>query len=130
MDQQNNTLEVPPHVLIFPLPFEGPVNCFLKLAELLCLSGIHATFLNTEHNHRPLLRHTQVLSRFNRYPNFRFQTIPDGLEHDKPVSKDRFMEVMDAVDVVTKPFLREMMVSGRLSRKSERPVTVPLSLWI
>ncbi|KAJ0718817.1 putative 7-deoxyloganetin glucosyltransferase [Helianthus annuus] len=95
MDQQNNTLEVPPHVLIFPLPF-------LKLAELLCLSGIHVTFLNTQHIHSPLLRHTQVLSRFSRYPNFKFETIPDGLEHEKPVSGDRFMEVMDAVDVVTK----------------------------
>ncbi|KAM0008985.1 putative 7-deoxyloganetin glucosyltransferase [Helianthus debilis subsp. tardiflorus] len=124
MDQQNNTLEVPPHVLIFPLPFQRPVNCFLKLAELLCLSGIHVTFLNTEHIHRPLLRHTQVLSRFSRYPNFKFETIPDGLEHEKPVSGDRFMEVMDAVDVVTKPLLREMMVSGRLSGKSEQPVTV------
>ncbi|KAI3731121.1 hypothetical protein L1987_62304 [Smallanthus sonchifolius] len=120
MDHQ--TLE--PHVLIFPIPFQGPVNCALKLAELLCLSGIHVTFLNTEHIHRPLLRHTQVLSRFNRYPNFRFQTIPDGVEHEKPVSGDRFMEVMDAVDVVTKPLFREMMVSGGLSRKSERPVTV------
>ncbi|MFS7929154.1 putative 7-deoxyloganetin glucosyltransferase [Helianthus anomalus] len=71
MDQQNNTLEVPPHV-----PFQGPVNCFLQLAELLRLSGIHVTFLNTEHIHRPLLHHTQVLSRFNRYPNFRFPDNP------------------------------------------------------
>ncbi|KAI7749772.1 hypothetical protein M8C21_002108 [Ambrosia artemisiifolia] len=125
MDQQNNTLE--PHVLIFPLPFQGPVNCALKLAELLCLSGIHVTFLNTEHIHRPLIRHTNVLSRFNRYPNFTFETVPDGLEHEKPVSGDRFMEVMDAVDAVSKPLFREMMVSGRLSRKSDRPVTVMIS---
>ncbi|XP_076900731.1 7-deoxyloganetic acid glucosyltransferase-like [Bidens hawaiensis] len=118
----DHTLE--PHVLIFPIPFQGPVNCALKLAELLCLSGLHVTFLNTEHIHRPLLRHTQVLSRFNRYPNFKFQTIPDGVEHEKPVSGDRFMEVMAAVDAVTKPLFREMMVSGGLSRKSDRPVTV------
>ncbi|KAI3817786.1 hypothetical protein L1987_11584 [Smallanthus sonchifolius] len=122
--QINSKNTVEPHVLIFPIPFQGPVNCALKLAELLCLSGIHVTFLNTEHIHRPLLRHTQVQSRFNRYPNFRFQTIPDGVEHEKPVSGDRFMEVMAAVDEVTKPLFREMMVSGRLSRKSERPVTV------
>ncbi|KAM0043133.1 putative 7-deoxyloganetin glucosyltransferase [Helianthus debilis subsp. tardiflorus] len=122
MDQQNNTLE--PHVLMFPIPFQGPVNCFLKLAELLCLSGIHVTFLNTEHIHRPLLRHTQVLSRFSRYPNFKFETIPDGVEHEKPVSVDRFLEVMAGVDAVTKPLFREMMVSGRFSWKSERLVTV------
>lgn len=111
-------------MLIFPIPFQGPVNCALKLAELLCLSGIHVTFLNTEHIHRPLLRHTDVLSRFNRYPNFRFETIPDGVEHEKPVSGDRFMEVMESVDAVTKPLFREMMVSGKLSRRSERPVTM------
>ncbi|KAJ0901204.1 putative 7-deoxyloganetin glucosyltransferase [Helianthus annuus] len=121
-DQQNNTIE--PHVLIFPIPFQGPVNCGLKLAELLCLSGIRVTFLNTEHIHRPLLRHTQVLSRFSRYPNFKFETVPDGLEHEKPVSGDGFMEVMAAVDAVSKPLFREMMVSGKLSRKSDRPVTV------
>ncbi|XP_076889411.1 7-deoxyloganetic acid glucosyltransferase-like [Bidens hawaiensis] len=113
MDQ---TLE--PHVLIFPIPFQGPVNCALKLAELICLSGIHVTFLNTEHIHHPLLLHANVVSRFNRYPNFRFLTIPDG------VHGDRFMEVMAAVDVVTKPLFRDMVVSGELSRKSERPVTV------
>ncbi|GJR00609.1 7-deoxyloganetic acid glucosyltransferase-like protein [Tanacetum coccineum] len=101
-----------------------PVNCALKLAELLCLSGIHVTFLNTDHIHRPLIRHTDVLSRFSRYPNFQFETIPDGVEHEKPVSGDKFMEVMDAVDAVSKPVFREMMVSGRFSRSSERPVTV------
>nr|XP_043617384.1 7-deoxyloganetic acid glucosyltransferase-like [Erigeron canadensis] len=113
-----------PHVLLFPIPFQGPVNCFLKLAELLCVSGIHVTFLNNNHIHGPLLRHTQVLSRFSRYPNFRFETIPDGLEHENPVSGDRFQEVMDAIDVVTKPLFREMIVSGSLSRRSKRPVTV------
>ncbi|KAL7588850.1 hypothetical protein Lser_V15G36172 [Lactuca serriola] len=126
LNHQVNNAKIPlqPHVLIFPLPFQGPVNCALKLAELLCLSGIHVTFLNTEHIHRPLLRHTQVVSRFNSYPNFRFETIPDGVEHEKPVSGDRFMEVMEAVDTVSRPLFREMMVSGSLSSKSERPVTV------
>ncbi|XP_023771090.1 7-deoxyloganetic acid glucosyltransferase [Lactuca sativa] len=113
-----------PHVLIFSLPFQGPVNCALKLAELLCLSGIHVTFLNTEHIHRPLLLHTHVVSRFNRYPNFRFETIPDGVEHEKPVSADRFMEVMEGIDTVSRPLFREMMVSGSLSSRSVRPVTV------
>ncbi|KAI3734917.1 hypothetical protein L6452_14399 [Arctium lappa] len=120
---QNYHQQKTPHVLIFPIPFQGPVNCALKLAELICLSSIHVTFLNTDHIHRPLLRHTQVLSRFSRYPNFRFQTIPDGLEHENPVSGDWFMEVMSAVDAVSKPVFREMMSSGSLSSNSERPLT-------
>nr|XP_043626810.1 7-deoxyloganetic acid glucosyltransferase-like [Erigeron canadensis] len=122
INSTKNALE--PHVLIFPLPFQGPVNCALKLAELLCLSGIQVTFLNTDHIHRPLLQHTQVLARFNSYPNFKFETVPDGVEHEKPVSGDRFMEVMEAVDRVSKPLFREMMVSGKFSSRSERPVTL------
>ncbi|XP_071732785.1 7-deoxyloganetic acid glucosyltransferase-like [Rutidosis leptorrhynchoides] len=121
---KDSKLPLEPHALIFPIPFQGPVNGALKLAELLCLSGIHVTFLNTDHIQRPLIRHTDVLSRFSRYPNFKFETIPDGLDHENPVSGDRFQEVMDAIDAVTKPLFREMMVSGRFSRRSQRPVTV------
>ncbi|CAI9295928.1 unnamed protein product [Lactuca saligna] len=128
MDQNHQEIHtrnvLQPHVLIFPIPFQGPVNCALKLAELLCLSGIHVTFLNTDHIHRPLLRHSHVLSRFNRYPNFKFETIPDGLEDENPVTGDRFEEVMAAIDAVTKPLFREMMISGSLSRRSEHPVTM------
>ncbi|KAI3816028.1 hypothetical protein L1987_15713 [Smallanthus sonchifolius] len=124
MDQTHNQNTLQPHVLTFPLPIQGPVNCALKLAELLCLSGIHVTFLNTEHIHRPLLRHTNVLSRFNRYPNFQFETIPDGVQHEKPVSAAQFIELIGSIDTVTKPLFREMMVSGRLSRRSKWPVTV------
>ncbi|KAI7726678.1 hypothetical protein M8C21_000655, partial [Ambrosia artemisiifolia] len=51
-------------------------------------------------------------------------TVPDGLEHEKPVSGDGFMEVMAAADAVSKPLFREMMVSGSLSRESDRPVTL------
>ncbi|PWA44842.1 UDP-glucuronosyl/UDP-glucosyltransferase [Artemisia annua] len=121
-DHAKHTLE--PHVLIFPTPLQGPVSCFLKLAELLCISGIHVTFLNTDYIHRPLIRHTQVLSRFRNYPNFQFETIPDGLEHDNPVSIEKLDEMIDAVNAAAKPLFRDMMISGRWSRSSERPVTV------
>ncbi|MFS7961316.1 putative 7-deoxyloganetin glucosyltransferase [Helianthus anomalus] len=104
MEQQNNTLQ--PHVLIFPLPFQGPVNCALKLAELLCLSCIRITFLNTEHIHRPLLRHTQFLSRFSRYPNFRF-------DYSRPFLIDLSMRIRSLETG-----------SWKLSRKADRPVTV------
>ncbi|CAH1430652.1 unnamed protein product [Lactuca virosa] len=60
----------------------------------------------------------------HRYPNFRFETIPDGVEHENPVSADRFMEVMEGIDTVSRPLFREMMISGSLSSRSVRPVTV------
>ncbi|KAM7494839.1 hypothetical protein LguiB_029448 [Lonicera macranthoides] len=117
------TLISPPHALIFPLPFQGPVNCNLKLAELLCISGIHVTFLNTHHIHRRLLRHTDVQSRFSRYPHFKFESITDGLPEDNPRSVDQFGELMGGIEAVTAPIFREMVSSGGLSRRSGRPVT-------
>ncbi|KAK2996594.1 hypothetical protein RJ639_025511 [Escallonia herrerae] len=104
-----------PHVLIFPLPLQGPVNSMLKLAELLSLAGIQVTFLNTDHIHRRLLRHTHVQSRFSRYHNFRFRTISDGLPEDNPRSGEQVMEIFGAIDAVTRPLFREMMISGDLS---------------
>ncbi|XP_024986990.1 7-deoxyloganetic acid glucosyltransferase-like [Cynara cardunculus var. scolymus] len=121
---QTLSISMAPHVLIFPLPMQGPVNCMLKLAELLCLSGISVTVLNTDHIQRTLLRHTNVLSRFSRYPNFHFQTISDGLPHDHPRSSERFLEVCEGMRTVTEPAFREMMVSGCFSSKSASPVTV------
>ncbi|GKC70288.1 7-deoxyloganetic acid glucosyltransferase-like protein [Tanacetum coccineum] len=122
-DHARNTLE--PHVLIFPTPLQGPVSCFLKLAELLCLSDIHVTFLNTDHIHRPLIRYSEVLSKFRNYPNFQFEIIPDGLELENPASIDTLDEMLDAVSAAAKPLFREMMIiPGRWSRSSERPVTM------
>lgn len=112
-----------PHVLIFPLPMQGPVNCMLKLAELLCLSGISVTVLNTIHIQHTL-RHTNVLTRFSRYPNFRFETISDGLPDDHPRSGDRILELFEGMKAVTEPGFREMMVSGCFSSNSDAPVTV------
>ncbi|KAJ8747351.1 hypothetical protein K2173_012931 [Erythroxylum novogranatense] len=74
-----------PHVLIFPLPAQGHVNSMLKLAELLCLSGLFVTFVNSEHNHERLVRFTDLQVRFSKYQGFQFKTVPDGLpvEHQR-----------------------------------------------
>ncbi|XP_059627100.1 7-deoxyloganetic acid glucosyltransferase-like [Cornus florida] len=114
---------IQPHVIIIPLPLQGPVNCMLKLAELLSLAGINVTFLNTDHVHRRLLRHTHIHSRFARFPSFRFQTVSDGLPEDHPRTADRFLDMFDAFVAVTKPLLRDMLTSGGPSSDTERPVT-------
>ncbi|PSR93160.1 7-deoxyloganetic acid glucosyltransferase [Actinidia chinensis var. chinensis] len=113
----------PPHVFIFPLPLQGPIKCMLKLAELLCLAGVHVTFLNTDHNHRRLLRHTAVQTRFSAYPQFRFDTISDGLPDDHPRSGDRFMDLFDSLEAVSKPLMREMLFSYCRSGDARWPVT-------
>ncbi|CAH2080455.1 unnamed protein product [Thlaspi arvense] len=101
-----------PHVLIFPLPLQGPVNSMLKLAELLCLAGLRVTFLNTHHNHRRLIRFSDMAARLEQYPSLRFATISDGLPEDHPRCGPRIMEMFESLEAATKPHFRELLVSG------------------
>lgn len=123
MDQE----ALPPHVLIFPLPLQGPVNSMFKLAELLCLSGLHVTFLVTDHIHTRLLKYSNIQSRFDGYPGFRLETISDGLPEDHPRSGAQLMEMFDSLKFKTKILLKDLLTSGKLNSDSRRPVTCIIS---
>ncbi|XP_047313411.1 7-deoxyloganetic acid glucosyltransferase-like [Impatiens glandulifera] len=117
MEEERENPNPLPHVLIFPLPVQGPVNCMLKLAELLCLAGgITITFLNTDHNHRRLLACTDIENRFSKYPTFQFATVPDGLPEENPRSGDRFMEIFDGLEKMATPLLKKMLAPGGMSK--------------
>lgn len=109
MDYENTAeaSEMSPHVLLFPLPIQSPINSMLQLAELFCLAGLQVTFLNTNHNQQLLCRHTDVQSRFSQYPKFRFLTISDGLPEEHPRS---FGELISSLQAVAEPFLREVLL--------------------
>ena len=70
------------HVLIFPLPALGNVNPMLQLAEILSVSNIHVTFLNTHHMHRRLLHVAADIQ--SRCPTLHFETFHDGVPDDHP----------------------------------------------
>ncbi|KAF3335424.1 UDP-glycosyltransferase 85A2-like protein [Carex littledalei] len=73
-----------PHAVCIPVPAQGHMTPMLALAKLLHSSGFHITFVNTEFNHRRLLRsHNGDLGSF---PDFQFMTIPDGLPDSDDVS--------------------------------------------
>ncbi|XP_073127924.1 7-deoxyloganetic acid glucosyl transferase-like [Henckelia pumila] len=116
---------LPPHVLIFPLPAQGHLNSMLNLAQLLCLSHFHVTFIVSEFNHRRLLNHTTTHSTFARYPGFRFQTIPDGLPDHHPRAGLRAMDIIPSVLKISGPCFNQMMIENHLfaSAGSTRPVT-------
>lgn len=116
--------KLPPHVLIFPLPLQGPVNSMFNLAELLCFSGLHVTVVVTEDIHGRLLGSTNIQSRFARYQGFQLKSIPDGLPEDHPRDGNNFIELFDSLKSKTKPLFKDMLTSGCLTSEScRRPVS-------
>lgn len=67
-----------PHVVCIPFPAQGHINPMLKLAKLLHYRGFHITFVNSEFNHKRLLRSRGPNAPYD-FPSFTFVTIPDGL---------------------------------------------------
>ncbi|XP_054823622.1 7-deoxyloganetic acid glucosyltransferase-like [Prosopis cineraria] len=101
------------HVLIFPCPAQGHINCMLQLAELLVLSDIHVTVLNTEHIHQRLLRFAEVPSRLAAYPTLHFKTFSDGLPSDDPRRQEDYVgEQIKQVNLMAMPRLREICVEA------------------
>ncbi|GFP87637.1 7-deoxyloganetic acid glucosyltransferase [Phtheirospermum japonicum] len=89
----------------------------LKLAELLCLHRIKITFLNTHHIHRRLSSCTTAVDNLTtKYPDFfRFETFPDGLPQDNPRTGDQIPGLLDSMDAVSVPILREMVTDSGVS---------------
>ncbi|XP_015865855.3 7-deoxyloganetin glucosyltransferase-like [Ziziphus jujuba] len=67
-----------PHAVCIPYPAQGHINPMLKFAKLLHSEGFDITFVNTEFNHKRLLK-SRGLNALDGLPSFRFRTIPDGL---------------------------------------------------
>ncbi|XP_028088189.1 7-deoxyloganetin glucosyltransferase-like [Camellia sinensis] len=76
--QRSTEKPSPPHAVCIPFPAQGHINPMLKLAKLLNHKGFHITFINTEFNHRHLLK-SRGPNSLAGTPSFRFETIPDGL---------------------------------------------------
>lgn len=66
------------HAVCIPFPAQGHINPMLKVAKLLHNHGFHITFVNTDYNHRRLLK-SRGPDSLSGLPSFRFETIPDGL---------------------------------------------------
>nr|CAB3487218.1 unnamed protein product [Digitaria exilis] len=77
-----------PHAVLVPMPAQGHVTPMLKLGKILHCRGFHITFVNSEFNHRRLLR-SRGAHALDGLPGFRFATIPDGLPpSDKDATQD------------------------------------------
>ncbi|RDY05882.1 Linamarin synthase 2, partial [Mucuna pruriens] len=77
-----------PHIVCVPYPAQGHINPFMQLAKLLRCVGFHVTFVNTEFNHNRLVMSLGP-DFVKGLPDFRFETIPDGLPpSDKDATQD------------------------------------------
>uniref|UniRef100_A0A2N9IVU5 Glycosyltransferase n=1 Tax=Fagus sylvatica TaxID=28930 RepID=A0A2N9IVU5_FAGSY len=77
-----------PHAVCVPYPSQGHVTPMMQLAKLLHSRGFHITFVNTEFNHRRLIR-SKGLDYIKGLPDFQFETIPDGLpQSDRDATQD------------------------------------------
>nr|XP_017222025.1 PREDICTED: 7-deoxyloganetin glucosyltransferase-like [Daucus carota subsp. sativus] len=90
MNSQNTAAEKQAHVVCIPAPTQSHIKAMLKMAKLLHSKGCFITFVNTEFNHRRLVR-SGGLGSLEGLPGFEFVTIPDGLP---PSDADATQDVM------------------------------------
>ena len=107
-----------PHAVLVPFPAQGHVTPLMRLAKLLHSRGFHITFVNTEFNHRRLIR-SKGPESVKGFADFRFETIPDGLP---PSDKDATQDVPKLCDSTRKTCLvpfKELL--AKLNSSSDVP---------
>uniref|UniRef100_A0A0E0Q8E0 Glycosyltransferase n=1 Tax=Oryza rufipogon TaxID=4529 RepID=A0A0E0Q8E0_ORYRU len=80
------------HVLVFPAPGQGHINCMMHFAAGLVGAGLHVTFLHTDHSLRRLGGAAAAVS-----PRLRFMSIPDGLPDDHPRAVGDIVELLESL---------------------------------
>ncbi|KAF8644563.1 hypothetical protein HU200_014179 [Digitaria exilis] len=98
------------HALVFPFPLQGHINSMLPFATALVGSGVHVTFLHTDHN----LRRLGVASATGvppRSPSLRFVSVPDGLRDDDPRSVGALLALVESLQVVASVAYRALLAS-------------------
>ncbi|CAL0312448.1 unnamed protein product [Lupinus luteus] len=98
-----------PHAVCIPFPAQGHVTPMLKLAKLLYSRGFHITFVNTEYNHKRLVK-ARGSDSLNGLPSFHFETIPDGLpESDDVDATQDIPSLCDSTSKTCVPHFRNLI---------------------
>ncbi|MCD9559532.1 hypothetical protein HAX54_017532 [Datura stramonium] len=116
-----------PHAVCLPYPAQGHVTPMLNLAKILNHKGFHITFVNTEYNHRRLLK-SRGPDSLKGLPTFRFETIPDGLP---PSDADSTQDIPSLVESTTNtclgPFKELLAKLNNTSSSNVPPVSCIIS---
>uniref|UniRef100_A0ACD5U7J9 Uncharacterized protein n=1 Tax=Avena sativa TaxID=4498 RepID=A0ACD5U7J9_AVESA len=97
------------HVLVFPCPAQGHINCMLHFAAGLLDAGLHVTFLHSDHNLRRL--GLAAAGAEANSPRLRFLSVPDGLPDDHPRSAGKLVEFMESMQTNTSVAYRALLPS-------------------
>ncbi|KAF5458178.1 hypothetical protein F2P56_022232 [Juglans regia] len=116
-----------PHAVCVPYPSQGHVTPMMHFAKLLHSKGFHVTFVNTEFNHMRLIR-SKGPDHLKGLPDFRFETIPDGMP---PSDRDATQEVPALCDSTRKnclaPFKELVLKLNSLKSDEVPPVSCIVS---
>ncbi|XP_021803134.1 7-deoxyloganetin glucosyltransferase-like [Prunus avium] len=117
----SNGLIEKPHAVCIPFPAQGHINPMLKLAKLLHYKGFHITFVNTEFNHKRLLK-SRGPNSLDGFPSFRFETIADGLPPTDANATQDIPSLCDSTRKHSLPYFRDL-----LSKLNSSPDCPPVS---
>ncbi|KAE8715411.1 7-deoxyloganetin glucosyltransferase [Hibiscus syriacus] len=112
------------HAVCVPYPAQGHINPMLMLAKVLHSRGFYITFVNTEFNHKRLLR-SRGPHALDGLPSFRFETIPDGLP---PTDVDATQDIPSLCDSTSKtclPYFKQLI--HKLNHSSSTSDVPPVS---
>ncbi|KAI5313480.1 hypothetical protein L3X38_042656 [Prunus dulcis] len=90
-----------PHAVCLPFPAQGHISPMMKFAKLLHHRGFHITFVNSEYNHKRMLK-SRGPSALHVSQDFCFEAIPDGLP---PTDADATQDILSLCDSTSKTFL-------------------------
>ncbi|XP_061364239.1 7-deoxyloganetin glucosyltransferase-like isoform X1 [Gastrolobium bilobum] len=112
------TTENKPHAVCIPYPAQGHVNPMLKLAKILHFKGFHITFVNSEYNHKRLLK-ARGPDSLSGLPSFRFETIPDGLPEPEVDATQDIPSLCESTRRTCLPHFKNLL--SKLNNASDAP---------
>ncbi|KAL2521651.1 UDP-glycosyltransferase 85A1 [Forsythia ovata] len=107
-----------PHAVLVPFPAQGHLIPTMQLATLLHSNGFYITFINTEYNHRRLIR-SKGSDWVKGFKDFKFETISEGLPPSDRDATQNPVALCEAIRKNCLPFFRNLL--SKLVQSNELP---------